>query len=193
MTVTTTVLSLSIILENDLGTFEGFNFRDQSAIEKVLTAQEVVDWDHDREGEAEFWPSGDLPELSVVFHQRNSVSGNELVALDQILTDLDCGPVEALLKIHFAINVVGYSLDGLSPRVIDDLGLNLFFGTNFSDVRRMAAFELFELYFPDAFTMWEKTSCDGLRFDTDEFLDSPSWAVEEVKLKDGVALLIAPQ
>lgn len=37
-------------LTYELGTFEGFNFRDQSAIERNVTAQEVVDWDHDRVG-----------------------------------------------------------------------------------------------------------------------------------------------
>jgi hypothetical protein len=37
----------------DLGTFEGFNFRSQSVIERVLTAGEVVEWNHDRDGEAE--------------------------------------------------------------------------------------------------------------------------------------------
>ena len=36
----------------DFGQFEGFNFRSQSAIERALTAQDVVGWDHDREGEA---------------------------------------------------------------------------------------------------------------------------------------------
>ena len=41
-------------LRFDLGTFEGFNFRDQSAIERELTAEEVVNWNHDGDGEAEF-------------------------------------------------------------------------------------------------------------------------------------------
>ena len=38
----------------DLGTFEGFNFRDQAAIMRRLTAEDVVNWDHDGDGEAEF-------------------------------------------------------------------------------------------------------------------------------------------
>ena len=41
--------------------------------------------------------------------------------------------------------------------------------------------------------MWEKTTCDGLHFDTDRFLDSPGFWVEEVHLGETVALLISPQ
>ena len=37
---------------NDLGTFEGFNFREQCAIERILSANEVIEWDHDKKGEA---------------------------------------------------------------------------------------------------------------------------------------------
>ena len=44
-------------LHFDLGTFEGFSFRHDQAIDRNLTAAEVVGWDHDAAGEAEFWPS----------------------------------------------------------------------------------------------------------------------------------------
>jgi hypothetical protein len=43
---------------HDLGQFEGFNFRSQCAIAKLLSAEEVLEWDHDKNGEAEFWPDG---------------------------------------------------------------------------------------------------------------------------------------
>ena len=37
------------------------------------------------------------------------------------------------------------------------------------------------------------STCDGLIFDTDRFLDSPAFWVEEVNLGDEVALLVASQ
>ena len=49
---------------SDLGMFEGFNFRAQSAIDSVLSADEVLAWDHDAQGEAEFWPDGSNPFVS---------------------------------------------------------------------------------------------------------------------------------
>ena len=84
MTDTHTTLSIGF----DLGTFEGFNFREQSAIERTLVALEVVAWDHDREGEAEFWPSEDHAGVAVVFVGRSSINGSELVALDRLLEAL---------------------------------------------------------------------------------------------------------
>jgi len=87
-------------LRFDLGTFEGFNFRAHSAIERVLTAPEVVDWDHDRQGEAEFWPAGDRLEVSLIFGHGRSVSGWELSALDRVLQELGDDSVVEVLKIH---------------------------------------------------------------------------------------------
>ena len=72
-------------LKHDLGEFEGFNFRNQTAIYPNLTAREVVDWDHDGEGEAEFWPAGDHSGVAALFSQKSAVSGSELKALDDLL------------------------------------------------------------------------------------------------------------
>jgi len=66
-------------------------------------------------------------------------------------------------------------------------------GSNFTDLRQEAAYQLFELFYPDEYKAWEKTTCDGLIFDTDRFLDSPVFSVEEVKLGNEVALLVASQ
>ncbi len=49
----------------DLGSFEGFNFRAQSALQGTLSAQDVIDRDHDAFDEAEFWPKGDHAEVQL--------------------------------------------------------------------------------------------------------------------------------
>lgn len=43
----------------DLGSFKGYSVSDDAAIMLLLTAADVVQWDHDKAGEALFWPSGD--------------------------------------------------------------------------------------------------------------------------------------
>ncbi len=70
-------------LFNDLGSFEGFSFRGQQAIERDLSAEEVVNWDHDGDGDAEFWPAGDCPGVQLVFSEASSVNAREIVALDE--------------------------------------------------------------------------------------------------------------
>jgi hypothetical protein len=177
----------------DLGTFEGFNFRNQGAIAHPLTAEEVVNWDHDRAGEAEFWPSGDAPGVAVLFNHRSSVTASDLLELDRLLDELDGDSIENFLKIHYAVNICGADLATLSRDQVEDHCLQIFLGASFTDLRKEAAYELFELYYPEEYRAWEKTTCDGLIFDTDRFLDSPAFSVEEVKLGDQVALLVAAQ
>ena len=176
----------------NLGSFEGFNFRDQSAIEDNLTADEVIGWDHDRKGEAEFWPAGDRAEVAWLFSEKSAVTCSELQALDALLEELGGDDSENFLKIHHARNVCSGDLCSLTAQQVEDENVHIFFGSNFWDLRREAAYELFELYFPEAYAGWEKSNCDGLIFDTDRFLDSPSFSVEEVRLSEQVALIIVP-
>ena len=176
----------------EMGTFEGFNFHTQSAIPRLLTANEVVSWDHDREGEAEFWPSGDKPEVSLLFN-REEVTASELRDLDRVLKECGDDSSESYLRIHYLVNTVGFKLSKLTREELEDEFIHIFFGENFTDLRQEAAYELFELYYPQEYRAWEKSTCDGLIFDTDRFLDSPTFSVEEVKLGDKKALLIAPQ
>ena len=180
-------------LQFNLGTFEGFNFRTQSAIERLLTADEVVHWEHDADGEAEFWPAGDHPGVAVLFEHRTAVTAADLLALDRLLLELGGDAFENFLRIHHAVNCCGYDLQTLVAGTVEDQSLHIFEGTNFLDLRREAAYELFELYYPEAYTAWERSCCDGLIFDTDRFLDSPGFSVEEVRIGGRLALLVAPQ
>ena len=180
-------------LISDFGTFEGFNFRTQSPITRCLTAQEVVAWDHDRQGEAEFWPSGDSPEVSLVFQHRSSVTAAELLDLDRVLLELGDDSRASFLQIHYAVAICGAALPTLTVEKVQDNGLQVFYGTNFTDLRREVAYELFELYYPEAYQAWQASLCDGLIFDVDRFLNSPSLWVEEVKLGAEVVLLVAAQ
>jgi hypothetical protein len=163
----------------NFGTFEGFNFRSQSAVSRILSAEEVLSWDHDEDGEAEFWPAGDCPGLSLVFSHRSAVSASELVNLASVLERLGGDSEENYLRLHYAINVAGEPL-------------HTFLGDSFLDLRRNAAYELFELYYPELYRVWESSLCDGLIFDTDAFLDSPSWSTEEAKLGCRKALIVCP-
>ncbi len=182
----------SITFNFDLGTFEGFNFRCQSAIEKNLNAVEVASWDHDLNGEAEFWPSGNHSLVAALF-EGNTVTGRDLLTVDRLLSELGGDVSENFLKIYYAFRVSGDDLQEMSAEKVEDYNVHIFLGMNFTDVRQQAAYELFELYYPEAYAIWEKCSCDGLIFDTDRFLDSPSLTTCELRLSDSVALLVKPE
>ena len=178
----------------DLGTFEGFSFRHQCAIERILSAAEVVEWDHDRDGEAEFWPSGDHEGVALAFKGKSSVTGAEILALDGLLESLGGENEANFVRIYYAVNVCGFDLEKLDAATIEEDNLLLFFGEWFHDVREKAAFELFELYWPELYAMYDTNTCDGLIFDVDRLLDSPSFYVEELHLSENrAALLVAPR
>lgn len=189
---TTSCLTETPSIIHNLGTFEGFNFRTQCAISHILTAAQVVAWDHDRQGEAEFWPSGDRLEILRVFN-RSSITASELLDLDRLLAELGGDCTENFLKIHYAVNIHGENLAELDADEVEDQNLHLFIGTSIIDLRRDAAYELFELYYPEEYRVWEKSLCDGLIFDTDLFLDSPGFFVEKLAMNEQKALIIAPQ
>ena len=180
-------------LHFDLGTFEGFSFRDQQAVDHILSAEEVVQWDHDANGEAEFWPSGDVPEVALLFKSQSAVSASELLALDALLQELGGDSTCNFLRIHYAVSCCGEDLADLARDEIEDLPIQIWEGTSFLDLRKEAAFELFELYYPEEYRVWEQSHCDGLTFDPDQFLDSPGFSVEEVTLGDRKALIVATQ
>lgn len=176
----------------ELGSFEGFNFRQQSAILN-LTARQVVEWNHDEAGEAEFWPAGDHEGVTLVFRNQDTVTASELIELDRVLHDLGGDSIESFLRIYYLLRIGGTPLAGVSLAAVDAVNVHFFLGTNFTDLRREAAYELFELYYPDEYRVWEMSSCDGLIFDTDRFLDSPGFFTDEVSLGRLVALIVAPQ
>ena len=181
----------TVELEYDLGNFEGFNFRDSGAIDRIVSAQEVVDWDHDGAGEAEFWPDGNHQGVWLVFKGQSSVSCMELMALDRLLADIGDDSEETFIKIHFCMDQLGIGLDELTADTVHDCNCMVFSGSNFLDVRKEAAFELFETFFPDEFAIWDKTLCDGLIFDEDRFLDSPGFSTLEIKFNGQVFLVVS--
>lgn len=188
---TTDVTTPCETLRFNLGTFEGFNFRHCAPIDRILTGEEVASWDHDVNGEAQFWPSGDHPGVQCVFGHCSTVSACELLALDALLQELGDDSILNFLMIGHAVNMLGFELTKLDGEQVEDLPLHVFTGTSFLDLRRQAAFELFELYYPEEYRVWEKSLCGGLIFDEDRFLDSPIWTVEEVQLGDKKALVVS--
>lgn len=171
--------------EYDIGTFEGFNFRDQSAIDHILTAQEVLDWDHDGDGEAEFWPHGNNPFTSYLLPE-NSCSDSDVREVIRIFYETEGRPAE-LAKACY-MRDCGTALEDITSEAINDACLYVFGPGWFHDLYKQAAYELFELFWPAAYECWEKNSVPGLRFDYDDFVES--YPTLELKLREGGFLVV---
>jgi len=179
-------------IENDLGTFEGYNHKTQEAIFPNVTAQELLDWDHDRLGEAEFWHSGDNPGIALILSSHD-ILVRDIVALDRLLSELGQHD-ETLARIFYLNEYSGQRLQELEPESVEDAQLSVFIdNVSFLDLRKIAADELFELYYPEAYKVWENSSCDGLIFDVDRFLDSPVFNTVEFQIGEQRVVLVEPQ
>lgn len=186
-----TIQHENLFIENDLGTFEDFNHRTQSAIFPNVTAEELVNWDHEKLGEAEFWHSGDKPGISEILDS-NNVSASDVLALDRLLSELG-DDILTLAKLLYRTNHHGYSLQQIEPQDIEDCPASYFIEeAAFIDLRKTAAYELFELYYPEEYRVWEKSTCDGLTFDVDHFLDSPAFSTAEFKIGEERILVVEP-
>ena len=173
-----------------LGTFEGFNFRTQSAIMRRQTAEDVVNWDHDADGEAEFWPSGDTPLVSGIFHQK--IKASDLTALNDLLIALD-GDFECnMLRIQFAIRALGADLHSLTASELDEKRPVIYYGDNQFDVRIFAACELFEAHFPELYKARMQDRHGILIFDWYKFIHLPKWITYELSLRDRKLLMVLP-
>ena len=187
-------VSTEVTVHFNLGTFEGFNRRSQSAVDRTLNAQEVIVWNHDQLGETEFRPAGDKAEVALIFEGRKTVTGSELSALHRLLSELGGDSTENFLRIHFAVNRCGAALEGLSAQAVQDQRLHMFVSDeSIYDLRKDAACALFELYHPNEYAVWDSGRCEALIFETDLFLDSPCFCVEDVTLGERVAVLVALQ
>ncbi len=177
----------------NLGTFEGINFSMRRPLKHRLSAADVVAWDHDRRGKAEFWPFGDHRGVELLFRRKGTVTAAQLLDLDRLLTELRGDSLEDFLRIHYAMNVRGANLAGLSADEVEDNSPHIFLGTSLILLRRKAAYELFEDYYPQVYSVYVDAPCAWLVFDCNQFLDSPRFFVEEVAMGELKALLVVPR
>ena len=176
----------------NLGTFECFSLKDHCAVAKLFTADEVIEWDSDLNGEAQFWPSGDNAGMLMLFRHgvKRKIRQDELVSINRILTDIGDDSLNTFAKIFYATEYDGEILADLTRDYIDDMNLHVSTGTSMIELRQEAALEMFELYYPEAYKAWDESHCDGLTFDIDKFLSSPSLYVHPITDIGNIKVLI---
>jgi hypothetical protein len=104
-----------------LGTFDGTNMQTGAPIER-LTASDVIRWNVEKNGEAEFWPSGNRPEVSMIFVYQPCVTGKDLVHLAYLLECLGGDSLENFERIQRAVSVCGIAFADLIVMDSGELG-----------------------------------------------------------------------
>ena len=174
-------------LNHDFGAFTGFNYREDAPIERPLTGEDVVWWDHDRCGEAVFWPKGHMG-LAILCSERKSITGMELRTLDRLLTDLGDDSKETYQRIHFARSQLGISLNKLTVQEVEGVNLQVFTGSTFFEQSKEAACKLFGKFFPGRVKFREKKGPVTQAVDWERVLNGPLRADLEAALREVEAI-----
>ena len=155
--------------ENDLGYFEGYNFRTQSAIFETLSAEDVINWDHDQRGEAEFWPEGS--NIFVRLLSPRECTASDLREIDRIFSELEDSP-ELLARAVYLKDSHGLELKDITREAVENACLYVYGPDYVSELKKEAAWEIFEELYPEAYKLVESWTVPGVSFDEEQFLYS---------------------
>lgn len=176
-------------IENDLGMFEGFNFRNQAAIPKLLTAQEVINWDHDKQGEAEFWPHNNNELAATVFKTLGGkeVTANEIILVDKLLELEEYELVQVLAAVDDqGLHYCREKLEDNALELLDDYCFYHHSQTKeaFKSIKEESAWAYMEEHLPETYKILTEAHIPGLSFDPFEFFEDCCIRYFEVKIDD---------
>ena len=178
----------------DLGTFDGYNLEHDKSIINI-SAADLILYDHELSGEAEFWPSGDNVGVRMVFKDLNlngRVTGEMLLSLKKIILEMGGPSLTNYAILHHAIHYNGETLETISASELLDLNLHVFHSEKYESNKELetrAAYELLELYYPEHLKMLN-TPVDGITFNPKHFLTCGIFGISEIKISDELTILV---
>jgi hypothetical protein len=175
----------------DFGTFDGGCWPTEYLdLWQLVTASEILSWREDKYGEAVFWPTGDKPEMTLLFDEesRKIERHGQLLALVKLLDHLGGDAAENYLRIRHAMNWLEVDICELPKRVLDVLQVHIFVGTELAKVEEQAVAELAVRYRDIG---WDGPATEAGVF-LDKYRNDPAWGLETVTFGDKVAVLVWP-
>jgi hypothetical protein len=173
-----------------LGTFKAVYLRDGILVRRTLSVDEVLGWDDEVRGGAEFRPAGDCRALSVLFKGR--VTPFELKRVVNLLDGAGGETQDTLLRIHFWVNVLEGAWKGLTVDWLKRVEVGVFYGASFFELHSAATYEVIE----KPLARWNRTLAHseiakGLH-GADVMEPTLKFMFDEVDLGDTKALLTLP-
>ncbi len=176
-------MNINITVKHHLGHFKGLNLRSQQPIPTLLTAQEIVDWNYDENGESVFWPHGDHEGVQKVFSMFSYVDACRLIALDRLLTSMGCDDDYNYIQIVATMSILGKGILQLSDADVEDYSDFVYCADDFIHAREDAAYGTLKAMWPYTYAMWAKGELPpGLDFDVDRVLDGPEFSTLEIEM-----------
>jgi hypothetical protein len=178
-------------LRYQFGTFDGAYWpTDYCRFEKPVPTSEILDWNQYDPGEAEFWPTGDKPEMTLLFNTDNRICcKEEILSLEKILDHLGGDSVENYLRIRHATRRLCVNLCELPYQALVLLPLHIFVGATLAEVQDQAVADLSVRYRDHR---WGGSGTEPSAY-LDLYRNDPAWGLETVAFGNKVALLVWPE
>ena len=166
----------------DFGTFEGGYWPTEfRPFDNPVPASEIMRWNELDLGDAEFWPTGDRPEMTLLFDEERRVCKEQLMLLSHLFDRMGGDTTENFLRIHHAVRRFDALLHELTAEMVAALVVHVAVAADARTARAQMEAELQGRYRFDA-------QGDALKFVT----ASTDWLIEELPLGETTAVVVAP-
>ena len=177
-------------IRSNLGLFNGYDFRSQSKMDRLFSANEVINWDHHKDGDAQFRPSGDHKGVFEVFKRKDwyyepdlhkdYFENWEIQHLDELIDAYGDEP-GTFAKIIWHLEKGCRFLD-VTISEIKEANLYVYRGENFLTLMKKAADEIFKILYPEDYKLSLNSCCRWLTFDHYRFLSGPIFSTMEITI-----------
>jgi len=175
----------------DLGNFSGRIWHESGNLSREFSPEEVLEWNQDHDGFAEFYPSGDHEGVSLVFREKASVSTADLVELDHLIDGLRYPPKISCLLIHHLMHKHKVDVANLDCSDIEDSEAVIATGRTFFEAEQMATAKLYD-HFPE--------ECPDILHGLDsavrdrellKLLYSPKFVITQARFSNDVGMVVS--
>jgi hypothetical protein len=168
----------------DFGTFDGQCWPMECfVLDEPVPVSEILDWNEIDRGEAAFWPTGDRPEMTLLFEEHGwHASKQTLLALSALFDGLGGDTTENFLRVRHAWVTLGICLSALTPTMVAALVVHIAVADDAATARRTVEAELR--------TRYGFNAEGGLLKHLD---DSADWQIREFSFGGKAALVVAPR
>ena len=170
--------------------FIGFDLQKQAAVSWLLTTDEVVYWDSKKTGEVVFRPVGDNQVMLAIF-ERQAVTSEELKAICGLLGQLQGDQDEKLLRILFAVDILGFELEALTIEDLEAREPCIFSGKTGLEARAETARYLLDATQPYVSAFLSDASIkEMVKACWNGFIQSELWSSHELTLRGDRVIVV---
>ena len=177
--------------KNDLGSFEVRVWHPRGCLSRIVSPEEVLEWEGEEDGLVEFYPSGDHEGVSLVFREKACVDAAELVELDYLLDGLMYPAKVSCLLIHHLMHKHKIGVSGLDCSDIGNTEAMVSTARTFYEAQQMAVIKL-EHHIPQEYpNSFKQLASNERDHELLKYLHTSKFIITQAKFSDQVGGVVS--